>query len=100
MTDPIATTSTAPNNPTSSGPLTTPAAPAPQPAQPRAGVIEDRAFDALPENMKAGYARVKRAGEQGGAEWIERAKLPAEPADGTRPGATRRPTRRRSANMN
>jgi hypothetical protein len=44
----------------------------------------------LPEDQKAGFARAKRAGDQGGAEWIERAKLeaadPSKAATGTGDG--------------
>lgn len=82
MNDITATTSTAPNSPTPPGALTSPAA-TPAPAAPRPGVIADRVYDSLPDEQKAGYARVRK-GPQGGSEWIERAKLAAEPADPTK----------------
>jgi hypothetical protein len=51
--------------------------------QPRAGVIEDRVYDGLPEDKKAGFARVKRAGDQSGSEWVDRAALEASSTTNT-----------------
>jgi hypothetical protein len=71
----------------------------PQPAEPRPGVIADSAYDALSDDKKSTYARVRRGGTEGGSEWLERSKLEADPADPTKsattaadPTATAKPT--------
>jgi hypothetical protein len=73
------TTSTAPNNPTPPGPLTQRQA---EPTrhdgshQPQ-GVISDHAYDALPEQERDRYSRVRK-GPDGGSEWRERKTLQSE----------------------
>jgi hypothetical protein len=87
MAETVTTVADAAHSPTPPGPLTQrQAEPTRYDGSPRPGFIEDRDYDALPDDRKAAYARVKRAGDQGGAEWIERAKLEAEPADPAKPG--------------
>jgi hypothetical protein len=72
-------------NPAAETPSAVPAA-TPQP-QPRAGVISDAAYDALPAADRDRYARVRK-GPQGGSEWMARDKLPPEPADPTKSTTT------------
>jgi hypothetical protein len=78
---------TAPTNPATSTPAQT-AAP------PRPGVITDAAYDALPSSAdRDRFARVKKAGDQGGSEWVDRAALEASstttaPAGDGTPAAT------------
>jgi hypothetical protein len=81
MTDAVVTTSTAPADPTSPGPLTQhQAEPTRHDGSPRPGVIPDAQYDALPPADRDRFARVRK-GPEGGSEWIERSKLEAEPAD-------------------
>ncbi len=88
----ITTTAQAPSNPTPPSPLTT-AAPAAQPApRPRAGAIPDHQYDRLEPAERDRYARVRKAGPDGGSEWVHRDQLGKEPAaDGTQPGTTPAP---------
>jgi hypothetical protein len=88
MTETITSVAGAANNPTPPGPLTTPAA-APSQPQPRAGSITTEQFNGLPPAEQSKFAAVRRPG--GGQDWIERAKLEAEPADPTKPGSTPAP---------
>jgi hypothetical protein len=106
MTDPAIATPAAPTAapapPAARAPSAPPPAAAPASASPPAapsshpGAIDDRHYDSLPSDQQSRFARVKRPGEHGGSEWVERAKLPSETApaanpDGTvaaRPGAT------------
>ena len=82
----ITTTAQAPSNPTAPGPLTT-AAPATQPnaqRRPRAGAIADHQYDRLEPAERGRYARVRKAGPDGGSEWVHRDQLGKEPpADGS-----------------
>jgi hypothetical protein len=92
MTDPIATTSTAPNNPTSPGPVQRmQSEPTRHDGSPRPGVISDAAYDALDAAAREKFARVKQ-GPQGGSEWRERSTLPSETGtDPAKPGTTTTP---------
>jgi hypothetical protein len=75
----ITTTAAAPTNPTPAAPaVARQAEPTRHDGTPRPGVIADAQYDALPDDQKAGYSRVRK-GPQGGSEWIERSKLEAEP---------------------
>jgi hypothetical protein len=92
-------TNPAPSAPVAPAPPGAPAAPAPSPAQSQPGVISDAAYDALPSSADRDRFVVKKAGDQGGSEWVERAKLPSEapdPAaklgDPAKPGSTPEPT--------
>jgi hypothetical protein len=87
MTDAtITTTSAATNSPTPPGPLTTQAAPAPQPSAPRAGSISPDQYNSLPPAEQDKFAAVRRPG--GGQDWIARDQLAKEPAaDGKPPAA-------------
>jgi hypothetical protein len=88
MSEAVTTTALAESNPTPPTPpsYVSPAerwaarsSPAASPAAlSRDGVIADREYDALPDDRRAAYARVKKLGADGGSEWIERAKLPAD----------------------
>jgi hypothetical protein len=98
MTD-VTTTAQAPNNPTPPGPLTQrQTEPTRHDGSPRAGVISDAAYDALPPADRDRFARV-RQGPQGGSEWRDRSTLPSEapdpaakPGDPAKPGSTAEPT--------
>jgi hypothetical protein len=101
MVDPVTTTALAESNPTPAPPPTTSPAdrwaartsPAAQPAM-RDGVIADREYDALPDDRRAAYARVRKNGLDGGSEWVARDKMipAAEPAQpGTPPASTPAP---------
>jgi hypothetical protein len=77
----IATTPTAP--PAAPPPAAAPPA-APEGAASRPGVISDSQFDRLDPAEQGKYARV-RAGPDGGSVWQDRATLPTETADPTKP---------------
>jgi len=86
MTETITAVAEAPHSPTPPGPLTQrQAEPTRHDGSPRPGMISDAAYDALPIPDRDLYSRVRK-GPQGGSEWIERAKLEAEPADPAKPG--------------
>jgi hypothetical protein len=72
MTDALATTSTAVDNPTPTAPLSTPV----QPAAPRPGVIARSEYDRLPPDQQSAYAHVPREG--GGQDIVPRSSLPSE----------------------
>jgi len=58
------------------------AAPSPSIASPapRAGAIADSVYQGLPAADQGKYANVRRAGDQGGSEWIARDQLGTDPA--------------------
>jgi hypothetical protein len=93
MMSDLATTSTAPNNPTPPGPLTQrQAEPTRHDNQQPRGVISDAAYDQLTTDAdRDRYARVSKGGNDRGAQWQERATLPSETtppaaADPAKPG--------------
>jgi hypothetical protein len=55
-------------------------------AHARAGLIADSAYDGLPPDQQSRYARMPKAGDQGGAEWIARDQVAVD--SGIKPGAT------------
>jgi hypothetical protein len=75
MTDALATTATAPNNPTPPGPLSTPA----QPAAPRPGSISAADFTRLPQAEQDRFAILR--GPDGGQEYVRRDQLEKAAAD-------------------
>jgi hypothetical protein len=83
----IATTTTAPSNPTPPGPLTQMQ---PEPTRhdgsQRPGVISDAAFDALPVADQNLYSRVRK-GPDGGSEWRERSTLQSSTDPAAKPAA-------------
>jgi hypothetical protein len=88
MTDAVVTTSTAPNNPTPPGQVTQrQTEPTRHDGTPRPGVIADAQYDALPDDQKAGFARVRK-GPDGGSEWVDRSKLSVESTGDKQPGTT------------
>jgi hypothetical protein len=89
MTMAEAAAATTPQATTNPAPGTAPAAPAQPAAVQRPGVISDQAYDALATPAdRDRFARVKKAGDQGGAEWIERSQLEAQPADSSKVAPT------------
>jgi hypothetical protein len=58
-----------------SGNLTPPPA-----AHVRAGLVADSVYDGLSPDQQSKYARMPRAGDLGGADWIERSQIAADPA--------------------
>lgn len=54
------------------------AAAAPAPPAPRAGVIADSVYQSLPADQQGRYANVRKAGDQGGSEWVARDQLAAD----------------------
>jgi hypothetical protein len=47
----------------------------------REGLVPDSVYDGLPPDEQSKYARMPRAGDQGGADWIERSQVtPPDPA--------------------
>jgi hypothetical protein len=54
-------------------------APAAAPESPRPGSIPDAQFDRPSPEERDRYARVKKAGENGGAEWVHRDQLSKDP---------------------
>jgi capsid assembly protein len=79
MANPVATA------PTTAPPTSPPAAPpAPEGAASRPGFIPDSQFDRLDPTEQGKYARV-RAGPDGGSVWQDRATLPTETVDPTKP---------------
>jgi hypothetical protein len=93
MVEPVASTPTAAP---SAAPAAPSAAPAAAPPSQRPGVIPDNQWDRLTPEQQDGYARVKKPGENAGAEWRERSTLPSETAattdqPGEQPNATLNP---------
>lgn len=60
----------------------TPAAHVQKPDAPasRTGLIADSIYDGLPPDQQRKYARMPRAGDQGGSEWVDRSTI-SKPAD-------------------
>src|ERR1700687_3311053 len=70
---------------TNNSPPIAPAAPAPTSTTP--GVIADSVYQRLGPDDQAKYTNVRRAGLEGGSQWIPRDQLAAEPALNTPPAA-------------
>jgi hypothetical protein len=54
-------------------------------AHARAGLVSDADYEGLPPDQQANYARMPKAGDQGGAEWISREQVAT---DSTKPAIT------------